>query len=60
MVLSALYALKVSQRIDMYKNYISLNKSQVELIELQHSVLVRQDLLMRDLFPDCFQSVLGK
>ena len=60
MVLSALYVLRVSQRIDMYKNYISLNKSQVELIELQYSVLVRQDLLIRDLFPDCFVAITGK
>ena len=60
MVLSALYVLKVSQRVDMYKNYISLNKSQVELIELQYSVLVRQDLLIRDLFPDCFVVITGK
>ena len=34
MVPSALYTLEVSQRIDMYQNHISLNKSQVELIEL--------------------------
>ena len=44
----------------MYKNHISLNKSEVELIKLQYAVLVRQDLGIHEIFEDCFVAIIGK